>query len=69
MSTFAEPKDGKKPSFTYVRIGVPSYDELFEKTSEIYALVYQTSQMELRSLHRGGALLPGIAADLTSLGG
>lgn len=46
--TFAEPKDGKTPSFTYVRIGVPSYDDFFQKTAEIYALVYQTRQMIYR---------------------
>jgi hypothetical protein len=32
------------PSFRYVRIGVPSYDQFFQKSAELYALMYQTKQ-------------------------
>jgi hypothetical protein len=31
-------------SFKYVRIGVPSYDQFFQKSAELYALMYQTKQ-------------------------
>ena len=30
--------------FKYVRIGVPSYDQFFQKSAELYALMYQTKQ-------------------------
>jgi hypothetical protein len=30
--------------FKYVRIGVPSYDQFFQKSAELYATMYQTKQ-------------------------
>jgi hypothetical protein len=43
----------EKPiEFTYVRIGVPSYDQFFQESAELYALMYQTKQtvFNLRTL-------------------
>ena len=39
-------------SFKYVRIGVPSYDQFFQQSAELYALMYQTKQtiFNLRTL-------------------
>lgn len=39
-------------SFKYVRIGVPSYDLFFQRSAELYALMYQTKQtiFNLRTL-------------------
>jgi hypothetical protein len=43
---------GQPPSFRYVRIGVPSYDQFFQKSAELYGLMYQTKQtiFNLRTL-------------------
>jgi hypothetical protein len=51
-------------SFRYVRIGVPSYDQFFQKSAELYALMYQTKQtiFNLRTLaaaRAGQTQLPG----------
>jgi hypothetical protein len=40
----AKNPDGTPIDFKYVRLGVPSYDEFFKTSQEIYALVYQTKQ-------------------------
>lgn len=39
---------GDTPAFSYVQIGVPSYDEFFKASAEFHAFVFQTSQSILR---------------------
>jgi hypothetical protein len=41
----ARDKTGKPITFQYVRLGVPQYDEFFKTAQEIYALVYETTQL------------------------
>lgn len=41
----AKDENGKPISFQYVRLGVNEYDEFFKTSQEIYALVYQTTQV------------------------
>jgi hypothetical protein len=41
----AKDDQGKPIDFKYVRLGVPQYDEFFKTAQEIYALVYQTTQV------------------------
>jgi hypothetical protein len=41
----AKDAKGKPITFEYVRLGHPSYDEFFKTAQEIYALVYQTTQV------------------------
>lgn len=36
---------GKDTEFSYVRIGVKSYDDFFQKTAEMHALAFQAKQM------------------------
>jgi hypothetical protein len=36
---------GEPIPFSYVRLGVPQYDDFFKTAQEIYALVYQTTQV------------------------
>jgi len=43
--TTAKDDKGHPITFEYVRLGVPSYDEFFKTSQEIYALVYQTTQV------------------------
>jgi hypothetical protein len=50
--------------FDYVRIGVPSYDQFFQESAELYALMYQTQQTiwNLRTLaatRTGQSQIPG----------
>lgn len=40
----AAKNEGRQVDFSYVRIGVPSYDEFFRQTAELHALMYQTKQ-------------------------
>lgn len=40
----AKDGDGAPIPFTYVRLGVPSYDDFFKTAQQSYALVYQTDQ-------------------------
>jgi hypothetical protein len=40
----AKDADGKPITFSYVRLGVASYDDFFKTAQEIYALCYQTTQ-------------------------
>lgn len=35
---------GEPLDFSYVQIGVPSYDQFFKQSAELYALMYQTKQ-------------------------
>jgi hypothetical protein len=41
----AKDDQGKPIEFKYVRLGVPQYDDFFKTAQEIYALVYQTTQV------------------------
>ncbi len=41
----AKDEDGKPITFQYVRLGQPSYDDFFKTAQEIYALIYQTTQV------------------------
>jgi hypothetical protein len=41
----AKDEAGKPITFQYVKLGEPSYDEFFKTAQEIYALVYQTTQV------------------------
>jgi hypothetical protein len=41
----AKDDDGKPIKFEYVRIGVASYDDFFKTAQELYALVYETTQV------------------------
>jgi hypothetical protein len=41
----AQDADGKKITFQYVRLGQASYDDFFKTAQEIYALIYQTTQV------------------------
>ncbi len=41
----AKDDSGKPIDFKYVRLGVQQYDEFFKTAQEIYALVYQTTQV------------------------
>jgi hypothetical protein len=41
----AKDDSGKPIPFSYVRLGVPSYDDFFKTAQEIYALLYQTTQV------------------------
>jgi hypothetical protein len=41
----AKDDKGEPITFAYVRLGVPSYDEFFKTAQEIYALVYETTQI------------------------
>jgi hypothetical protein len=41
----AKDDKGKPISFSYVRLGVPEYDEFFKTSQEIHALVYQATQV------------------------
>lgn len=41
----AKDEKGQPITFTYVRLGVPSYDDFFKTAQEIYALIYQTTQV------------------------
>lgn len=41
----AKDDKGKPITFSYVRLGVPQYDEFFKTAQEIYALVYETTQV------------------------
>lgn len=43
--TTAKDAKGNAISFEYVRLGQPEFDEFFKTTQEIYALVYQTTQV------------------------
>jgi hypothetical protein len=44
--------DGDGPAFSYVQIGVPSYDEFFKAAAEFHAFVFQTREsiLKLRAL-------------------
>jgi hypothetical protein len=44
LSTAKDDK-GHPITFQYVRLGVPQYDEFFKTAQEIYALIYQTTQV------------------------
>ncbi len=44
LVTAADEK-GKPITFSYVRLGVPQYDDFFKTAQEIYALVYETTQV------------------------
>lgn len=48
----AEADDPEHPAFTYVQIGVPSYDEFFKAAAEFHAFVFQTKEaiLKLRAL-------------------
>ncbi len=56
----------KKPDapydFTYVRIGVPSYDEFFRTAAEVYALAFQVKETA-RRLRLTASALTGEEAD------
>lgn len=41
----AKDADGKPITFEYVRLGEASYDDFFKTAQEIYALVYETTQV------------------------
>lgn len=41
----AKDDKGEPITFSYVRLGVASYDEFFKAAQEIYALVYETTQI------------------------
>jgi hypothetical protein len=41
----AKDEDGKPITFSYVRLGVREYDEFFKTSQEIYALLYETTQV------------------------
>ena len=41
----AKGEKGNPITFSYVRLGVPQYDEFFKTAQEIYALIYQTTQV------------------------
>lgn len=41
----AKDDEGRPITFEYVRLGEPAFDEFFATTQEIYALVYQTTQV------------------------
>jgi hypothetical protein len=53
----AKDDDGKKIEFKYVRLGVPQYDDFFKTAAEIYALVYQTTQIVGHMRQASGAIL------------
>ncbi|MEM7157313.1 MAG: hypothetical protein AAF799_30990 [Myxococcota bacterium] len=40
--------DPEHPAFSYVRIGVPSYDDFFQAAAEFHAFVYQTKESILK---------------------
>ena len=50
----AETDDPETPAFSYVQIGVPSYDEFFKAAAEFHAFVFQTKEsiLKLRALAR-----------------
>ena len=41
----AKDDKGAPITFSYVRLGAPSYDDFFKTAQEIYALIYQTTQV------------------------
>lgn len=50
----AEVEDPEHPPFSYVQIGVPSYDDFFKAAAEFHAFVFQTKEaiLKLRALAR-----------------
>ncbi|HEY8079989.1 MAG TPA: hypothetical protein VIF62_37920 [Labilithrix sp.] len=53
----AKDESGKPIEFKYVRLGVPQYDDFFKTAAEIYALVYQTTQIVGHLRQASGAIL------------
>ena len=53
----AKNPDGTPIEFKYVRIGVPSYDQFFQKSAELFALMYQLKQTTHRLREIAGAVL------------
>jgi len=53
----AKDDEGKKIEFKYVRLGVQQYDEFFKTAAEIYALIYQTTQIVGHMRQASGAIL------------
>lgn len=50
----AEVEDPEHPPFSYVQIGVPSYDDFFRAAAEFHAFVFQTKEaiLKLRTMAR-----------------
>ena len=53
----AKDDKGEPITFAYVRLGVASYDEFFKAAQEVYALVYQTTQIVGQMRQVSGKLL------------
>lgn len=53
----AKDENGRPITFEYVRLGVPAYDDFFRTTQEIYALVYQATQVVSQMRQLSGKLL------------
>ena len=53
----AKNADGTPIEFKYVRIGVPSYDQFFQKSAELFALMYQLKQTTHRLREISAAVL------------
>jgi hypothetical protein len=63
----AKTPDGKPIKFTYVKLGVPQFDDFFRLTQEIHALLWQTTQTILNMRTLAAAILntkPDPAAQL-----
>lgn len=65
----AKNADGTPLEFKYVRIGVPTYDQFFQKSAELFALMYQLRQVTHRLREVSSTLLDKKDIDKdTSLG-
>jgi hypothetical protein len=53
----AQPREGESAPFTYVRIGVRSYDDFFRRAAELHATAYQIRQVAGRARRLAAAVL------------
>lgn len=65
----ARDQDGKPISFEYVRLGVKEYDAFFKTAQELYALVYETTQVVGQMRQLATKLLDGSASATADLRG
>lgn len=53
----AKDAEGKPITFQYVKLGAPSYDDFFRTAQEVYAIVYETTQVLSQMRQLAGKIL------------